>query len=64
MVRGPIGSSTEGPSGCVRMRPAPISAHFSHGSWPRRGPCRRRQRLRSHASRAHFGTPLTRFVVP
>ena len=38
--RGPIGSSTEGPSGYVRMRPRPsettILAHPSRGSWPHR----------------------------
>eukprot|EP00959_Pyramimonas_sp_CCMP1952_P259328 5421601-Pyramimonas_sp.AAC.1 len=46
------------------MPSAPISAHPSHVSWPHSEPHRRPQWLRRHASRAHFGTSITRFVAP
>eukprot|EP00959_Pyramimonas_sp_CCMP1952_P299048 6255236-Pyramimonas_sp.AAC.1 len=34
--RGPKGSSTEGASGCGRLRPHPVSADPLHISWPQR----------------------------
>eukprot|EP00959_Pyramimonas_sp_CCMP1952_P370018 7749616-Pyramimonas_sp.AAC.1 len=60
--RGPIGSSTNGPSGCVRMRaPRPFrnSPCGPIGS-PTEGP---RGKVRMAASPS-FGTPLTHCVAP